>query len=120
MAVTKNKVAFLTSVRKATILRQLSDGLGSEAVSVITREKERGKAGKSFEEIWALMKGRADEPKVGVFGKDRTEGPMYSEWNEFFKGKSKELVEVASSFSKLLSVKDDLEVECIEMAGKTS
>lgn len=124
MAITKEKVAFLTSVRKASILKQLADSLGDASCRVFGREKEAGRGQAVMEEFWAwTVQGDAEEVlKVGVFGKDKTEGPLYGEWQAFYTGLSamKEEVEVSSSFSTLLARKDAKEAECVELAGKTA
>jgi nucleosome binding factor SPN SPT16 subunit len=77
-----------------------------------------------MEDFWAwTVQGDAEEVlKVGVFGKDKTEGPLYGEWQAFYAnlGVMKEEVEVSSSFSTLLARKDGKEVECVELAGKTA
>lgn len=120
MMVGKEQVCFLTSVRKAAILKQLTDELGIEKVRVYGREKERGKGQAVMEEFWAALPPSMGPAKLGFFGKDRIEGPMYSEWASFFEKQEKELVELAPSVSLLLATKDAAELEAISIAAKTS
>ena len=50
--------------------------------------------------------------KVGTLQKDKNEGPMIEEWASYFstKGEEYETVDLASSISALLAVKDSQEL----------
>lgn len=123
MAIGKDgAVSFLTSVRKAVILKQLADELGTERVRVFGREKERGRAASVMEEFWGSFSGAMTDGsvKVGVLAKDRAEGPMVDEWRAFFEARpNKETVDIASSIGVLLASKDASEQEAARLAAQT-
>lgn len=88
-----------------------------EGLEVVTfgRDKESGRSSDQFESLYSLIKSGCSENqklKVGLLQKDKNEGPMIEEWTSFFSSKQidYDAVDVASSVSPILAIKDSQEL----------
>lgn len=102
-----------------SILVQILDSLkkSSDGVEVVTfgRDKEPNKSSSLFESLFSLIKDSGaggEKLKIGILQKDKNEGPMIEEWSDFLAKKAEiyDLVDIASSLSDALSVKDSQEI----------
>ena len=81
----------------------------------IGRDKEPKRSSSQFESFFSMLKDSTPDGqrlKVGILQKDKNEGPMIEEWASFFSTKvdDYDTLDVASSISSLLAVKDSQEL----------
>lgn len=123
MLITKNAVAFLTSPKKGAILDALLQHKSSTEIVIIKREKELGRSGEHFDQLWNLVRREAatgKRAKVGLVPRDKNEGPMIGEWLSYFANKAGdyEIVDVTAELGVVLASKDDLELKNVRLASK--
>ena len=93
-------------------LKESNDGL---QLITIGREKELNRSAKQFDTLYEILKEASIEGqklKIGILSKDKNEGPMIQEWSSFFSShlEDYETIDLASSISSLLAVKDSEEL----------
>ncbi|EPY53715.1 FACT complex component Spt16 [Schizosaccharomyces cryophilus OY26] len=121
MLVEKERVTFLTSNTKASMLAQLleTDNKAID-VNILKRTKDPAENRALFDEIIKYL--RATNKKVGIFPKDINQGKFVNEWNEVFEPvKSEfEMVDASMGLAKALAVKDELEISNVKDASRVS
>lgn len=90
------------------------------------RDKESGRSAKQFDGFFDVLKsgndGNESPLRVGIFSKDKHEGPMVEEWASYLAGHSAEFesVDAAPGVAMCLAIKDSDESVrlCVELLGK--
>lgn len=124
LVISRDAVAFLTSQRKGAILDALA--ASDPQVHVLKREKESGRGGEQFEQLWGVLSGarKGDAPvRLGVVAKDKNEGPMTQEWLEYLRGRKEagsgyEEVDVTARIGAVLADKDNAELQHMRAASR--
>ncbi|KAI9023316.1 FACT complex subunit-domain-containing protein [Hyaloraphidium curvatum] len=124
---TQDKVAFLTSPKKAEVLQQLKaadveNPLDLEILAYKKDKKDQSFAAENqpaFEAFLRLIQGEGEKSRVGIVAKDDF---VIKEWQKFLSssGVTLDTVDVSMGFSGILAVKDEDALESIRMAAKLS
>ncbi|KAJ3025663.1 UNVERIFIED_CONTAM: FACT complex subunit spt16 [Siphonaria sp. JEL0065] len=115
----KNKIAVLTSQKKANILQTLEDAIGIEdkvPLVLFRRGKDEAANKALFEELAALVKDAGG--KAGVIAKDKQKGKFVDEWKAVVAAKGLQEVDVASGIATGMAVKDAEDLKNMELACK--
>lgn len=104
---------------KIILLVQILDSLkaSNDGIQLITigREKELNRSATQFNTLYEILKetvADGQKLKIGILQKDKNEGPMIQEWSSFFSSHLEDYktIDLASSISSLLAVKDSEEL----------
>ncbi|KAJ3295292.1 FACT complex subunit spt16 [Rhizoclosmatium sp. JEL0117] len=115
----KDKIAVLTSLKKANILQTLEDAMGiDEKVPLVLYKRGKDEAANKalFEEVANLVKSTGG--KIGVIAKDKQKGKFADEWKALLATKGVEEVDVAAGIATGMAVKDSEDLKNMELACK--
>ncbi|KAI9352706.1 FACT complex subunit-domain-containing protein [Obelidium mucronatum] len=115
----KDKIAVLTSIKKANILQTLEDAMGiEEKVPIVLYRRGKDEAANKalFEEFANVVK--AAGSKAGVIVKDKQKGKFVDEWKAVIGTKGIEEVDVAAGIATGMAVKDFEDLKNMELACK--
>ncbi|KAI8610260.1 FACT complex subunit-domain-containing protein [Chytriomyces sp. MP71] len=115
----KDRIAVLTSQKKANILQTLEQaaGIDKKVPLLLFRRGKDDAANKAlFDDVMKLIKEAG--PKVGVISKDKQKGKFAEEWKGILGGQGLEEVDVAAGIATSMAVKDVDDMKNMEMACK--
>lgn len=87
------------------------------------RSKDGSDQAQLFEEFYSTLAKHSSSgklSKIGVFSKDRSNGPLSSDWKKFMETRGMILVDISSAIASILAEKDDEEQEMVKAAAKSS
>lgn len=105
-------IYFLILVQILDSLKAYNDGL---QIITISRDKELNRSATQFNNLYEILKNssvQGQKIKIGILQKDKNEGPMIEEWSSFLSShlEEYETIDLASSISSLLAIKDSEEL----------
>ncbi|ODV93662.1 hypothetical protein PACTADRAFT_18304 [Pachysolen tannophilus NRRL Y-2460] len=119
--ITSDSITILTSANKAKILSPLKDVIGVDNFSILIRSKDSDQNSKLFQDFIDIVISKGS--KIGILPKDKFEGKFYQDWtdNYYSKNESKfDKLDISTSLSKVLEIKDIQEQNLISIASKIS
>ncbi|KAJ1860369.1 FACT complex subunit spt16, partial [Coemansia sp. RSA 2703] len=107
---TKDKIYVVASQKKAKILEPLKNTLGGVPIEIFVHGKDVAKNQEFFSQTVSAIK--SSGAKLGVISNDKPSGKMVDEWDSAFAPSAAglEKIDVSSTISGLLSVKEESEI----------
>jgi nucleosome binding factor SPN SPT16 subunit len=121
MIVTLEKVIFLTSQKRGTLLEVLNEKVSEKQVPVeiLIRAKDGSNQDELFSQLISIIKQSRDGKKYGIPIKDSYSGPLYEGFNEKLKGELAP-VDISRGLAHVFVTKDEEEIKNVKTASKIS
>ncbi|KAJ3218860.1 FACT complex subunit spt16 [Dinochytrium kinnereticum] len=116
----ENKLVFMTSQKKASIIETVKNIKGVENVEIefLIRSKDESVNKGHFATLISYMKGSRSGTSMGMLAKDKVQGKFIKEWRDNFNDSGIQEVDITAGISTVLASKDELDLENIKQACK--